>query len=35
MAKIRIYKVAEQLGMPTHEVMDILKALGSDVKPYE
>jgi translation initiation factor IF-2 len=34
MAKIRIYKVAEQLGMPTHEVMDILKALGSDVKNH-
>ena len=34
MAKIRIYKVAEQLGMPTHEVMDILKALGADVKNH-
>jgi len=34
MAKIRIYKVAEQLGMPTHEVMDILKALGSEVKNH-
>ncbi|NLJ48059.1 MAG: translation initiation factor IF-2 [Candidatus Atribacteria bacterium] len=34
MAKIRIYKVAEQLGMPTHEVMDILKSLGSDVKNH-
>ncbi|MEI6157662.1 MAG: translation initiation factor IF-2, partial [Atribacterota bacterium] len=34
MAKIRIYKVAEQLGMPTYEVLEILKSLGADVKNH-
>ncbi|MGQ9623210.1 MAG: translation initiation factor IF-2 [Candidatus Caldatribacteriaceae bacterium] len=34
MTKVRVYKVAEQLGMPTHEVMDILRELGADVKNH-
>ncbi|HSV31601.1 MAG TPA: translation initiation factor IF-2 [Atribacteraceae bacterium] len=34
MAKVRIYKIAEQLGMPTREVMEILKGLGADVKNH-
>jgi len=34
MTKVRVYKVAEQLGMPTHEVMDMLRELGADVKNH-
>ncbi|MDK2895981.1 MAG: translation initiation factor [Candidatus Atribacteria bacterium] len=34
MGKIRIYKVAEQLGMPTHDVMEVLKDLGAEVKNH-
>lgn len=34
MTKVRVYKVAERLGMPTHEVMDMLRELGADVKNH-
>lgn len=34
MTKVRVYKVAERLGMPTNEVMDILRELGADVKNH-
>ena len=34
MTKVRVYKVAERLGMPTHEVMDMLRELGADIKNH-
>lgn len=34
MTKVRVYKIAERLGMPTHEVMDLLRELGADVKNH-
>jgi len=34
MSKIRVYKVAENLGMPTKEVVDLLKELGVEVKNH-
>ena len=34
MSKIRVYKVAESLGMPTKEVVDLLKELGVEVKNH-
>ncbi len=34
MAKVRIYKIAEQLGMPTHDVIEMLRGLGADVKNH-
>jgi len=34
MSKIRVYKVAERLGMPTKEVVDLLKELGVEVKNH-
>ncbi len=34
MPKIRVYKVAENLGMPTKEVVSLLKELGVEVKNH-
>jgi len=34
MPKIRIYKIAEQFGIPTSELIDILKDLGAEVKNH-
>ncbi|WP_427366218.1 translation initiation factor IF-2 [Candidatus Caldatribacterium saccharofermentans] len=34
MTKVRVYKVAERLGMPTHEVMNMLRELGADIKNH-
>ncbi len=34
MSKMRVYKVAESLGMPTKEVVDLLKELGVEVKNH-
>lgn len=34
MSKIRVYKLAESLGMPTKEVVDLLKELGVEVKNH-
>ncbi|MEN3202172.1 MAG: translation initiation factor IF-2 [Atribacterota bacterium] len=34
MTKVRVYKVAERLGMPTNEIVDMLRELGADVKNH-
>ncbi len=34
MTKIRIYKVAERLGIPAHEVIEMLRELGAEAKNH-
>ncbi|MGQ9474062.1 MAG: translation initiation factor IF-2 N-terminal domain-containing protein, partial [Candidatus Caldatribacteriaceae bacterium] len=34
MTKVRIYKVAETLGIPTYEVIEMLRELGVEVKNH-